>query len=165
MPGKTAPLLPPTERLLSALGERMRLARLRRRLPAKQVAQRAGMSLMTLRAIERGSASVTLGAYAAVLQTLQLETSLALLAADDPLGRQLQDKALPGAGTVRRARRAIPAPAAAPAADAVADRDATPPSSSGVSSDALLALLAPAPTTHAPPAPPVAGSGKRRRKG
>jgi hypothetical protein len=48
MARKTAPLLPRTARRLTDLGERLKLARLRRRLTAKMVAERAGMSVMTL---------------------------------------------------------------------------------------------------------------------
>ena len=54
--------------------------------------------------IERGSPSATLGAYASVMQVLQLEAGLVLLAKDDPLGRQLQDKALVSPLTTRRSR-------------------------------------------------------------
>ncbi|WP_298292963.1 helix-turn-helix transcriptional regulator [Thiomonas sp.] len=94
MAKKTAPLLPPVNELLQQFGERLRLARLRRRLPAKQVAERAGMSPMTLRSLERGSAGVTMGAYLAVMHVLGIERDLDLLAKADPVGRELQDSRL-----------------------------------------------------------------------
>jgi len=86
-----APLLPSTTEFLQRFGERLRLARLRRRLTAKQVAERAGMAPMTLRNLERGSAGVTMGAYLAVMQVLGIEKDLDLLGAADPMGRELQD--------------------------------------------------------------------------
>lgn len=173
MPGKTAALLPATERLLQALGERLRLARLRRRLPAKQVAQRAGMAVPTLRAVERGNPSATLGAYASVMQVLQLEDGLVLIAKDDPLGRQLQDKALVNPLAARRSR----APTTPALVTGRARPNATPPTpsarpiktthiGSGTSSDDLLKLLVPgSPKTAitSSPTKPAAGREQSRK--
>src|SRR5882757_10884496 len=95
MAKKIAPLLPSTDELLHQFGERLRLARLRRRLPAKQVAERSGMSPMTLRSLERGGSGVTVGAYLAVMQVLGIEKDLNLLGKADPVGRELQDAQMP----------------------------------------------------------------------
>ena len=83
MANKTSPLLPDVTLLLAGVGENIRLARLRRHLSVYQVSERAGMSLPTLRAVERGQAGVTIGAYASVLRVLGLEKDLAVIAATD----------------------------------------------------------------------------------
>ena len=103
MAKRIAPLLPPLERRLVRLGERIRTARLRRRLSAKLAAERAGMSLMTLRGVERGGMGVTIGAYVAALHVLGLDDDLDAVAQADPLGRDLQDAALPNARRTKRA--------------------------------------------------------------
>ena len=95
MARKTTIQMPSVQRVLKGLGENIRLARLRRRLSAQLVSERAGMSRSTLRAIERGAAGVTMGAYANVLHSLGLDGDLALVARDDVLGRKLQDLNLP----------------------------------------------------------------------
>lgn len=86
---------PSLRRISAELGENIRLARLRRKLPATMVAQRAGIARNTLRAIEQGNTSVTFSAYVNVLFTLGLENDLRLIARDDELGRKLQDAGLP----------------------------------------------------------------------
>lgn len=103
-----APLLPSTGMLLQQFGERLRLARYRRRFPAKLVAERAGMSPMTLRSLERGGSGVTMGAYLSVMQVLGVEKDLELLAKADPLGRELQDARLPASRTVAKTKTSQP---------------------------------------------------------
>lgn len=105
MKTKTHVLLPSLQRVLSALGEQIRLARLRRRFSAVIVAQRAGISRNTLRAIEYGEPSVAFGAYASVLLSLSLEKDLLLVAKDDVLGRKLQDANLPTRARAPRVMR------------------------------------------------------------
>ncbi|MCK5373813.1 MAG: helix-turn-helix transcriptional regulator [Alphaproteobacteria bacterium] len=94
MPRKTAPLSPALEDILKTLGENIKLARLRRKITTTMLAERAGMSRVTLRKVENGESSTTLGAYASVLFCLGLEQDLLLIGKDDPLGRRLQDAEL-----------------------------------------------------------------------
>jgi transcriptional regulator with XRE-family HTH domain len=113
MAKKISPLLPSTEALLHQFSDRLRMARQRRRLSAKQVAERAGMSPMTLRSLERGGSGATMGAYLAVMQVLGIETDLDLLGKADPQGRVLQDARLPAAG--KKAARPEPVKGLSPA--------------------------------------------------
>lgn len=87
--------MPETQKVLEQMGDQIKLARLRRKLSAELVAERAGISRSTLWNVERGSSSVAIGSYAAVLHALgNMETDLLLVAKDDLLGRKLQDLAL-----------------------------------------------------------------------
>ena len=94
MPARAPSVFPSEQRLLQALGERLRLARKRRRLPMQTVATRAGVTRQTLYNVENGDPSVTLGTYVRVLSVMGLERDLERVAADDALGRRLQDQAL-----------------------------------------------------------------------
>ncbi|MEO6134957.1 MAG: helix-turn-helix transcriptional regulator [Ginsengibacter sp.] len=87
-------VLPTTGKILSEFGENIKLARLRRKLSAEQVAERANISRPTLLSIEKGMPGVAFGSYAQVLFVLNLENDLLKVAADDTLGRKLQDAAL-----------------------------------------------------------------------
>ncbi|WP_313103191.1 helix-turn-helix transcriptional regulator [Empedobacter sp.] len=73
------------------MGEQIKLARKRRKLTAVQVAERADISRSTLNLIEKGEPSVAMGAYFNVLRVLGLQDDFLKLAADDTLGRKLQD--------------------------------------------------------------------------
>lgn len=103
MPSKPPIIFPQEQRTLTALGQRLRLARLRRKLAATVVAQRAGISRTSLYKAECGDAGVTLGTYVRVLAALGLDKDLDAVAADDHVGRTLQDLALePAPGSKRR---------------------------------------------------------------
>jgi transcriptional regulator with XRE-family HTH domain len=99
-------MYPTQKRLLSALGERLRLARLRRRLSVDIVCERAAISRMTLYRLESGSSAIALGTLVRVLSVLALENDLESIGRDDRLGRLLQDQKLPAR---RRTSRKAPA--------------------------------------------------------
>ena len=85
-------ILPVTEDILKTMGEQIKLARLRRDLPAKLVAERAGISRASRWNVENGSPSVSIGIYAAVLHALNnMDRDLLLVAKDDRMGREMQD--------------------------------------------------------------------------
>ena len=91
----TSPVLfPKLQRILSEMGENIKLARLRRRLSSEQVAERAGIGRSTLVKIEQGHPGVGIGNHLNVLRVLGLEQDFLLLAKDDELGRKLQDAQL-----------------------------------------------------------------------
>lgn len=99
MPRNPYPLYPQTQRRAEALGERLRLARMRRRMSLSELASRVGVARGTLTRLEQGDLSVSLGLLARVLAVLGLEEDLDQLARDDELGQRLQDVRL------RRPRR------------------------------------------------------------
>ena len=85
-------VMPATLNILQQMGEQIKLARLRRQLSAELIAERAGISRATLWNIEKGSPSVSMGAYAAALHALGgMDRDLLMVAKDDELGRKLQD--------------------------------------------------------------------------
>ena len=96
---KSVTLMPGTEEVLETMGAQIKMARLRRRISVELAAERAGISRATLWSVEKGSPSVSVGIYAAVLHSLNgMDKDLLLIAKDDALGRKLQDMEL----TVRK---------------------------------------------------------------
>ncbi|MBC5833742.1 helix-turn-helix transcriptional regulator [Flavobacterium sp. F372] len=84
-------IFPKYNLLLEKLGENIKLARKRRKLTTLQVSERANISRSTLYLIESGNPGVAMGAYFNVLRVLGLQDDFLKLAADDILGRKLQD--------------------------------------------------------------------------
>ena len=88
------------KRALDKLGADLRAARLRRRLPAAVVAERARPSRPTLARIEQGDPNVSIGLYCSVLNVYGLIQGVGALAdyAADEVGRDLDRARLPQAG-------------------------------------------------------------------
>jgi transcriptional regulator with XRE-family HTH domain len=104
MAKQTPPTFPAGERQFRALGERLRAARRRRRLTQAVAAARVGVSKQTLAKLEAGSPSTSLATMLRLLQVLGLAQDIDRLAADDELGRKLQDMDQRGPPRGRSAR-------------------------------------------------------------
>lgn len=102
MKKSTGSLPPKLARRARALGDRLRKARLRRKLSSELVATRARVSRSTLSRLENGDASVSFATVLRLLSIYGLDSGIDTLAADDELGRRLQDAEL---RTPRRAPR------------------------------------------------------------
>jgi transcriptional regulator with XRE-family HTH domain len=85
------PSFPSVQRQLVELGERLRLARMRRKLTTEHFSERVGVSRETLRRLEKGDPSIAMGTYIRALRVLGLEQDMDQVAKDDELGRKLQD--------------------------------------------------------------------------
>lgn len=96
MSKKSVAVMPDTRNILENMGEQIKLARLRRNLSAELVAERAGISRSTLWSVEKGTPTVAIGTYAAVLHALGgMDKDFEYIAKDDEFGRKLQDLNLP----------------------------------------------------------------------
>ena len=91
MARKTVCLLPSTQRALEKTGANIKKARLRRNIRAELLAERAGISIDTLSAIEKGVSTVSIGAYAAVLAVLKLDNDLEKIALDEEGKKQFKE--------------------------------------------------------------------------
>ncbi|ROR24670.1 helix-turn-helix protein [Comamonas sp. BIGb0124] len=94
MSKSSLPAFPTVLKQLALFGERVRLARARRGLRTELFAERVGVSRETLRRMEKGDPTIAIGTYLRALRVLGLDKDIDLLAADDELGRKLQDLAI-----------------------------------------------------------------------
>ncbi len=93
---RNAPVFPNHREILSVLGENIKLACKRRKYTQSLIAERTGLSRNTVRKIEQGDPTVSIGHYVAVLGVLGLVDDFASVASDDVLGQKLQDIKLMG---------------------------------------------------------------------
>ena len=77
------------------MGERIRSARLRRRIPLSEMAARVGVNRMTQRRLEQGDGSVSLAVLIRNLSVLGMADDFDQIAANDEIGQRLADISLP----------------------------------------------------------------------
>ena len=94
----------PARRALRKLGQDLRDARRRRRIPVRIMAERASISRTTLNKVEKGDPGVSMGIYARVLFVLGMIERLADLGdvRSDDVGLALEEERLPQ--RIRRGR-------------------------------------------------------------
>lgn len=85
---------PSVEKQLTALGNRLRDARLRREISSISFCERINVSRDTLNRMEKGDPSIAIGTYMRALRTLGLDKDLDAVAKSDEVGRRLQDAKL-----------------------------------------------------------------------
>lgn len=88
-------LFPATQRRAKALGERLKAARLRRRMSETEMAARMLVSRVTLRKLEAGDFTVSVAVLARMLEVLALDSDLDRIADDDDLGHRIADARTP----------------------------------------------------------------------
>jgi transcriptional regulator with XRE-family HTH domain len=82
MARKTVVLSLETKLAIEKMGVRIKKARLRRNVLAEALAELVGISKGTLSSIEKGEPTVSIGAYATVLNALDMIKDLELVAVD-----------------------------------------------------------------------------------
>ncbi|WP_255436608.1 helix-turn-helix transcriptional regulator [Rhodanobacter sp. PCA2] len=98
------------------MSQRLRAARMRRSMTQEVMAERVGVSVPTIAKLENGDPSTSMATVLRVLTVLGLAGDIDLLAAQDTLGRELQDNALRRTNAPLRMRTApTPQPPPAPA--------------------------------------------------
>ena len=84
---------------------RLRAARMRRQMTQEVLAERVGVSVPTIGKLESGDPSTSLATMLRILTVLGLADDIDLIAAQDTLGRELQDSALKRTNAPPRGRR------------------------------------------------------------
>lgn len=86
----------PVKKALKKLGKDIKEARLRRRIPVALMAERIGISRVTLKSIEDGQPTVSMGIYATALYVLGMLDRLDVAdIAFDAVGQALSSEELP----------------------------------------------------------------------
>lgn len=90
-------LQPSMKKTIQRLGENIKIARKRRRIPLRQMSERAMVSVPTLRKVEAGNPTVSLGIIVQILWVLQLHEGLKSIAdpQTDVVGIQKERNRLP----------------------------------------------------------------------
>lgn len=106
--GRNTSRTPPiaVKRALRKLGEDLRYARRRRRIPTALMAERVGVTRATLARAEKGDHSVSIGVYASILFVLGMVDQLTEVASVqfDEVGIALEEEQLPKRIRLKRPR-------------------------------------------------------------
>lgn len=94
MPRKNIVLDSSTVKILEKMGARIKRARLRRNISVEVIADQAGISETTFYAIEKGTSTVSIGAYAAALFVLGIDNDFDTIAIDEEAKKQLYEQNL-----------------------------------------------------------------------
>jgi transcriptional regulator with XRE-family HTH domain len=100
MSNRSVPTYPRQARLAAGLGDRLRAARLRRRLSATEMAERVGVSRSTVARLEAGDPRVALGVMVRYLGVLGVDDDLSRILEADEIGMRIAD----ASATVKRRR-------------------------------------------------------------
>ncbi len=93
---------------------RLRAARMRRQMTQEVLAERVGVSVPTIGKLESGDPSTSLATVLRLLTVLGLNDDIDLIAAQDTLGRELQDSALKRTNAPTPRPTPIPKPTSTP---------------------------------------------------
>ena len=91
MPRNNLILTYETLKILEKMGAQIKRARLRRNISVEMITEKIGISESTVSAIEKGTSTVSIGAYAAVLTILELDHDLEAVAFDEEGKKQFRE--------------------------------------------------------------------------